>query len=918
MAITKPLYTNPMRKLEQEPDEPGVEIEIEDPEAVTINAGGVEIHLEKGEKDFAVNLAEYLDKGELSTIGSELLEDIGNDKRSRVEWEKTYKEGIKLMGLGYEERTEPWDGACGIFHPMITEAVVRFQAETILETFPAAGPVKTHILGDITPEKEDAAARVEEDMNYILTEKMPEFRPEHERMLWNLATAGSAFKKVYEDATLNRQTSVFVPAEDVYLPYGTSELTTCHRVTHMMRKTENELKRLIYSGFYKEFDIGEPVQMSTDTIQRAKDKESGLSAINDDRHTLYESLVDLDLPGFEDKDKGGEPTGLALPYVVTILEDGEVVAIRRNWKEGDKDKIRRQHFVHYQYIPGFGAYGFGLIHLVGGFAKSATSLTRQLVDAGTLANLPGGLKTRGLRIKGDDTPISPGEFRDVDVGSGTIKDNIMPLPYKEPSGTLFNLLGTIIEEGRSFASSSDSIIPDLNNQGPVGSTLAILERQLKVMSAVQARVHYAFKQELQLLAEIIKNNAPEDYDFTPPKGKRAKQEDYSDTSIYPVSDPNASTMAQRVVQYQAAVQLSTTAPQIYDLPHLHRQMLSVLGIKNIDKIIPDEDDDSKPTDPVTENLDALECKPLKAFVFQDHRSHIQVHQMAMQDPMIQQLIGQNPQAPAIQAALQAHITQHVGFEYRAQMQLAMGMNLPMPDDEVPPEMEIQLSKMLAQAAPQVLAQSQQMAAQKQAQQNQQDPVIQAQLQDQKIAMGELQRKQQKDQQDFQIAQERLQIEKAKVASDAQLRAAQAQADKDKVEKDLQFKGTQMGIDLSHKKATLQSQEKQTGVQTGVDISKHKAEMQDRQAARQDAHKKQKHDHHHQAALQIMQHGQDNEQQNQEHTHKEGLEILQHGQNAEQQATEHAHQASQQAAEHAQQTEIQAAEPEPAPAKGDKG
>ena len=915
MAIAKPLYTNPLRKLENEPDEPALEIEIEDPEAVNIKANGVEIHIGEGTDDFNANLAEFLDKGDLSTIGSELLEDIDNDKRSRVEWEKTYKEGIKLMGLGYEERTEPWDGACGIFHPMITEAVVRFQAETIMETFPASGPVKTHILGDITPAKEDAAARVEEDMNYILTEKMPEFRPEHERMLWNLATAGSAFKKVYEDATLKRQTSVFVPAEDVYLPYGTSELTTCHRVTHMMRKTENELKRLIYSGFYKEFDIGEPTQINTDNIQRAKDKESGLSAINDDRHTLYESLIDLDLPGFEDRDENGEPTGLALPYVITILNDGDVVAIRRNWKEDDKDKIRRQHFVHYQYIPGFGAYGFGLIHLVGGFAKSATSLTRQLVDAGTLANLPGGLKTRGLRIKGDDTPISPGEFRDVDVGSGTIKDNIMPLPYKEPSGTLFNLLGTIIEEGRSFASSSDSIIPDLNNQGPVGSTLAILERQLKVMSAVQARVHYAFKQELQLLAEIIKNNAPEDYDFTPPKGKRAKQQDYSDADIYPVSDPNASTMAQRVVQYQAAIQMSTTAPQIYDLPHLHRQMLGILGIKNIDKIIPD-DDDSKPTDPVTENLDALECKPLKAFVFQDHRSHIQVHQMAMQDPLIQQLIGQNPQAQAIQAALQAHITQHVGFEYRAQMQQAMGFNLPQPDDEVPPEMEIQLSKMLAQAAPQVLAQSQQMAAQKQAQQNQQDPVIQAQLQDQKIAQGELDRKKQKDAQDFQLAQKRLQIEEAKAVADAQAKAAQAQADKDKVEKDLHYKGTQLGLDIAHKKAQLQSTEKQTGVQTGVDISKHHAEMKDRQAARQDAHKKQKKNHYHQAALQVMQHGRDAEQQNQEHTHKEGLEILQHGQNAEQLTAKNTHEAAQQNAEHAHQAELQLNEPESEPAEGE--
>jgi hypothetical protein len=839
--IVKPYYaggpTDPLAPAEQ--DNTPIVVHVEDPEAIEVGpAGGPMVRIEFGEMDddeFYENLAEHLEPEELSEIGMDLLEDINNDSTSRDEWEKTYKEGVNLLGLTYEERAEPWDGACGVYHPMITEAIVRFQAETITETFPAAGPVKTKILGEVTPEKEESAERVRDDLNHILVDEMPEFRPEHEKMLWNVAMVGSAFKKVYMDPSLGRQTSVFVPAEDILLPYGSSgELSTTERVTQIMRKSKNEIKRLIYDGFYKDFDVSDAYAQRIDDIAKAKDRETGMKPVNDDRHLLFEALVYLELPGFEDKDEDGRKTGLALPYVVTVTEQGDVLSIRRNWRKDDKAKQPRQHFVHYQYIPGFGPYGFGLIHLIGGYAKAATSISRQLIDAGTLSNLPGGLKTNGLRIKGDDTPIAPGEFRDVDVGGGTIRDNIMPLPYKEPSQTLYNLLGNLIEEGRAFASSSDAVISDLSNQGPVGSTLAILERSLKTMSAVQARIHYSFKQEIKLIAEIVKENASDDYGYDAEfNGRKAKKQDYQHTDIIPVSDPNASTMAQRIVQYQAVMQMAQTAPQIYDLPFLHREMLTVLGVKNIDKLIPDTEN-AKPTDPVTENLNALEGKPLQAFVFQDHESHIKVHQMAMQDPLIQQLIGQNPQAPAIQAALQAHLAQHVGFAYRAKMQLAMGMPIPQPDQQIPAQAEIHLSQVMAQAAPQVLQQSKQLVAQQQAVQNQQDPVIQQQLQDQQLQMAELQRKQKKDEQDFIIAQKRLAL------------------DEKRVDSEMHAKGIQLGLDAADKKAQLASKERTAGAKIGADIAKHKAQMGDKAVDRKHKQRVTRDAQAHDAAMQIMQ------------------------------------------------------------------
>jgi hypothetical protein len=752
--IDKALYQPPMGL--EAVEEEAIEIEIIDPEEVNIGIGDLEISIEKGEPsvdDFDANLAEYLPSGAMSSLVSDLASDIDNDKNSRKEWEKAYVTGLKLLGLQIEERTEPWDGASGVFHPMITEAVVRFQSETITETFPAQGPVRTKIMGKETPDKKEAAQRVQDDMNFQLTEVMQEFRPEHERMLWSLPATGSAFKKIYYDPSIGRQTSIFIPAEDIYLPYGTSDIQSCYRVTHVMRKTKNEIMELQQAGFYCDVDIGSP-DRAIDEINKAKDKETGFADLNDERFTLCESHVKLCIKDDPlcDKDDDGEPTGIALPYVVTFLRGtNTILAIRRNWNEEDSLHLKRQHFVHYQYIPGFGAYGFGLFHLIGGFANSATSLMRQLIDAGTLSNLPGGLKSRGLRIKGDDTPIAPGEFRDVDVGSGTIRDNILPLPYKEPSQVLMGLLSNIVEEGRRFAATADMKISDMGANAPVGSTLALLERQLKVMTAVQARVHFALKQELQLLAVIIRDYTDDEYTYEPDgeKGPRAKKGDYRHVDILPVSDPNAATLSQRVVQYQAVIQLAQSAPDIYDLPKLHRGMLDVLGIKNADKLVP-MDEDQKPTDPVSENQNLLKGKPVKAFQHQDHQAHIQVHMSAMQDPIIMELIGQNPRAGAIQAAAMAHIAEHVGFGYRQKIEQQLGMPLPPEGEQLPPEIEIALSKMLAQASQQLLQQNQAQVAQQEIQKQAEDPVVQMQQKTLQIKEGELQLKGQKIQTDAQI------------------------------------------------------------------------------------------------------------------------------------------------------------------------
>lgn len=809
MSIEKSLYQAPVG-LSALAEEPDLEIEIEDPESVTIRSGETEIEIEPGEVDneFNENLADVLDEGDVLSLASDLAGDIENDLASRKDWEKMYKDGITLLGLKFEERTEPWDGACGVFHPMITEAVVRFQSETIMETFPAKGPVRTNIVGKETPEKKETASRIEEDMNWQLTEKMPEFRLEHEKMLWNLPSAGSAFKKVYYDPSLERQVSVFVPAEDVILPYGTSDLKTSYRITHRMRKSKNDLVKLMHAGFYREVELGEPAKYLSD-IQDKKDKETGFSASYDDRFELYEVHADLDLPGFEDADDEG-PTGIALPYVVTMIRGtNDVLAIRRNWKEEDDLQLKRDHFVHYQYIPGYGAYGFGLFHLIGGFAKSATSIMRQLVDAGTLSNLPGGLKARGLRIKGDDTPIAPGEFRDVDLGSGNIRDNILPLPYKEPSAVLAALMDKIVDEGRRFAATADLKISDMSNQAPVGSTLAILERTLKVMSAVQARVHYAFKQELQLLAGIIRDYTPVDYEYEPEDGSRnIKQDDYHNVEVVPVSDPNAATMSQRVVQYQAVIQLAASAPQIYNLPMLHRQMLDVLGIKHADKLVPLEED-QKPTDPVTENMNTLMGKPVKAFLYQDHESHIKVHMAAMQDPTVQQLVGQNPQAQMIMGAMQAHIAEHVGYAYRQKIEQALGVSLPNPEDELPPQMEKEISRLMAEAAPQVLAQSQALQAQQQAHQNAQDPVLQMQMQELQIKQGELDLKKQKLSVDAAAKADELRLKETEIQNKSQLEGTRIGADSAKTRLQLdaknQLDGLRIGSDIAHKRALLAAQ-----------------------------------------------------------------------------------------------------------------
>jgi len=811
--IDKSLYSAPMGIAAGADEEEPIEIEIVDPDEVTISAGGVEVVIDPDAQDedaFSANLAETLEAGVLSTLSSDLLADIENDLASRKDWERAYTDGLRLLGLNYETRSEPWEGACGVFHPMITEAVVRFQSETITETFPARGPVRTKIIGRETPEKKEAAARVEADMNHQLTDTMVEFRAEHERMLWSLPATGSAFKKVYYDPSYGRQVSVFVPAEDIILPYGASNIQSCPRVTHRMRKTKNEILKLQRAGFYLDVDLPDPTK-SVDDIQKAKDTETGFSDIGDDRHLLYEVHVDIVIEGEDDED---DDEGIALPHVVTLLDSGTVLAVRRNWNPDDKLKLKRQHFVHYQYIPGFGAYGFGLFHLIGGYAQSATSLIRQLVDAGTLANLPGGLKSRGLRIKGDDTPISPGEFRDVDVGSGTIRDNILPLPYKEPSQTLVGLLGSIVEEGRRFAATADMKVADMSAQAPVGTTLALLERQLKVMTAVQARVHFALKQELGLIAAIIRDYTDDDYAYEPDTGSpRAKRSDFAQVDIIPVSDPNAATLSQRVVQYQAVIQLAQSAPQIYDLPQLHRGMLDTLGIKDADKLVP-LPDDMKPVDPVSENMNVLKGKPLKAFAYQDHDSHIAVHMAASQDPMIAQMIGQNPQAQMIMGALMAHVAEHVGYSYRRKIEQQLGMPLPPEGEKLPIQVELALSGMMAQAANQVLQQNKQAAAQQQAQQQAQDPVIQMQQQELQLKMQELELKKQQFAATTAARADELDIKETQVSGQLQLEAmklsAQMQDTAQAREADQLRDGVKMGIQVGRDRADLLLRQNQQG------------------------------------------------------------------------------------------------------------
>jgi hypothetical protein len=819
MAMEKGLYAAPTGIEEAAAQEPMLEIEIEDPESVTIGVDGKEITIEPGkesDEDFTANLADYMDEGKLQSLASELVGEFEEDVSSRKDWMKTYVDGLELLGMKLETRSEPWEGACGVYHPLLSETLVKFQSETMMETFPAMGPVKTEIIGKETPEKKEASVRVQNDMNYQLTEKMTEFRPEHERMLWGLGLSGNAFKKVYYDPSFARQVSVFVPAEDIVVPYGASNLQTAERITHVMRKTKNDLLKLQVAGFYREVDLGDPVN-SLDEVEKKIAEKMGFSATTDDRFKVLEMNVDLDLEGYEHKDKKGNPTGIALPYVVTIEKGTQtVLGIRRNWEPDDKTHAKRQHFVHYGYIPGFGFYYFGLIHLIGAYAKSGTSLLRQLVDAGTLSNLPGGMKTRGMRVKGDDTPIAPGEWRDVDIPSGALRDNIMPLPYKEPSQVLMALMNQVVDEGRRFAAAADLKVSDMSAQAPVGTTLAILERTLKVMSAVQARIHYAMKQELRLLKGIIRDYTPAEYSYEPEEGnRRAKKSDYDMVDVIPVSDPNAATMSQKVVQYQAVMQLAQSAPQLYNLPLLHRQMIEVLGVKNASKLVPTEED-KKPCDPITENMNILKMKPVKAFLYQDHRAHIQVHISAMKDPQIQQIVGQTPMAQQIMAAMQAHINEHIGYEYRKQMEMRMGTMLPPPEkieeDGIPQHMEVQISQLAAQAGQQMLQQNQQQAAAQAAQQQAQDPLIQLQQQELQIKQQELQRKTQKDQIDAAAKADQLDIEKERIAAQERIAGMQVGAQAAKAKAELaakqQMEGLRIGTDVAHKQAQLQQTSKQ--------------------------------------------------------------------------------------------------------------
>ena len=815
-SMDKSLYQAPVGLAEMM-DAPDIEIEIEDPESMSIDMGDVEIDLKPRKAtadDFDANLADFMDDSDLDALGNDLVDDFVKDNMDRKDWIKTYIDGLKLLGLNYEERTEPWQGACGVFHPMLTEAVVRFQSEAMMETFPAMGPVKTQIVGAVDLLKEEAAARVREDMNYQLTEVMSEYRPEHEKMLWSLPLAGSAFKKVYYDPSKGRQMAMFITAEDIVVPYGASSLETAERVTHVMRKTKNEVLKLQEAGFYSDVDLGEP-SMELDDIEKQKAEEQGMTALQDDRFRFLEMHVDLDLAGFEHKNKKGEPTGIALPYVVTLEKaTRNILAIRRNWYEDDELHTKRQHFVHYQYIPGFGFYGYGLIHLIGGYARSATMIQRQLIDAGTLSNLPGGLKSRGLRIKGDDTPIQPGEFRDVDVPSGSIRDNILPLPYKEPSQVLFALFQNIVQEGRAFASSGDMNVSDMSTNAPVGTTLALLERTLKVMTAVQARIHYSMKQEFKLLKVIIADYTPDEYEYDPVDAtRRAKKEDYDAVDVIPVSDPNAATMAQKIVQYQAVLQLAQSAPQLYNLPLLHRQMIEVLGIKNAEKLVP-VDEDAVPTDPIQENQNILMGKPVKAFIEQNHQAHIQVHMSAIQNPKIQQMLQMNPAAQAIMAAAMAHVNEHVAFEYRKQIEMSMGMALPSEEQnkQVSPELADQIAMLAAQASQQLLQRDQQAAQQQQAQQKMQDPVVQMQMQELQLRQQDLELKKQKQATDAAAKADQIEIEKSRIAAQKEIAAMQvgatAAAARDKVQKQQQTDGMRMGVEIAKHKAQMAVQNAQ--------------------------------------------------------------------------------------------------------------
>jgi hypothetical protein len=814
MAIDRPLRTEI-----QDQNESALEVEVVNPEAVSIETedGGVLIDFGDSleselSEDHNANLADFIDERDLTSICLDLVSSYRADKESRSDWERSYVKGLDLLGLKNEDRTQPWDGACGVFHPLLTESVIKFQSQSIQEIFPARGPVKTAIVGKIDEKKTKQAERVQNYLNYLLTEKMTEYRSETEKMLFSLPLAGSAFRKVYFDPSLGRPCSMFVPAEDFVVSYGASDLTTCERATHVMKKSSNDIRKLQVSGFYRDVELP-AASPNTDEIERKYNELTGDSASYDydSRHSILEMHVNLDLPGFEDEEDG-EPTGINLPYVVAIDQSSRtILSIRRNWYEDDPLKNKREHFVHYQYMPGLGFYGFGLIHMIGGLAKSATSLLRQLVDAGTLSNLPGGLKSRGLRIKGDDTPIMPGEFRDVDVPGGAIRDNIAFLPYKEPSNVLYQLMGDIVEEGRRFASAADVKASDMNGEAPVGTTLAILERSMKVMSAVQARLHASMRVELRLLTGIVRDHGPEAYPYEE-DGDPIVVEDFDNRiDIIPVSDPNAGTMAQRIMQYQAALQLAAQAPEMYDLPLLHRQMLEVLGIRDADEIVP-TDKDMRPTDPVSENMNIINGKPVKAFIYQDHEAHIQTHMAMIQDPTIMEVMGKSPNAQKAQAALSAHVQEHLAFKYRQDIEKQLGVELPAPDQPMPEDIEYRISRLVAPAAAQLSGKA---AKEQQMQQNEkqmQDPLIQIQMQ-------ELQIKQQQ-------VQQRAEAEMAKLQLEAQKAMAKAQLEQQRLDQQSQIEQARLGVKISEtntkdelESKRIASQEQIAGAKLGVDIAK---------------------------------------------------------------------------------------------------
>lgn len=797
-------------EVEDDVQEEAVQVEIVNPEAVSVETedGGIIIDFEGemteellGGEGHDQNLAEVIDEDVLKSMASELVADFKADQESRSDWSKAYVKGLDLLGMKVEDRQQPWAGASGVFHPILTEAVVRFQAQAMGEIFPPAGPVRTKIVGKNDTEKKDQAFRVENEMNYLLTEEMSEYRDEMEQMLFKLPIAGSAFKKVYYDPLMERPCAMFVPSEDFVVSYGASDLKTCPRYTHVMKKTSNEVLQLQVNGFYRDVELPDP-QPDYSDIKEKDNELSGEDAVieDDDRHTILEMHVDMNMP--EELD---DPDGIARPYVITIDKTStEVLSIRRNWYEDDENKKKRMHFVHYRYLPGLGFYGTGLIHLIGGLAKSATSILRQLVDAGTLSNLPAGLKARGLRIKGDDAPLMPGEFRDVDVPGGAIRDSITFIPYKEPSSVLYSLLGNIVEEGRRIGSVADVQVGDTNPQAPVGTTLALMERSMKVMSGVQARLHAALKQELRILAKIIHDYMPEEYSYDM-DGDFNRTKDFDGRiDVIPVSDPNAATMSQRVMQYQAALQLAQQAPQLYDMGKLHRQMLEVLGISEAADIIK-LPDDIKPKDPVTENMAILKQEPVKAFMYQDHEAHIQVHMSAMQDPKIQQIVGQSPFAGAIQSAMAAHITEHVAYQYRKEIQLQLGVEMPSEDQPLPEDTEEEISRLAAEAAQKLLGKNQSEVAQQQAEEAAKDPLTQIQQRELQIKEAELKHK--------------IEMDRASLDLDATTKIGNLDLQAERIKSENKRAGASIGARIATELDKEQRKDKREGAKLGLEIAK---------------------------------------------------------------------------------------------------